>query len=50
MVEDYARSFRLATPRVQAIADVAALVTDTSADRAGIEAIRRTGTDVIVAG
>jgi len=29
---------------------VSALVTDASADPAGVEAIRRTGTEVIVAG
>jgi DeoR family transcriptional regulator of aga operon len=32
------------------ITDVTTLVTDSSADEAGVEAIRRTGTDVVVAG
>ena len=32
------------------VTDVSALVTDASADPAGVEAIRRTGAEVIVAG
>ena len=50
VVADGSKVGKVCLAGICAITDVATLVTDTSADAAGIDAIRRTGTEVIVAG
>ena len=50
VVADGSEVGRVHLARIAAVTDVAVLVTDTTADPAGIEAIRRLGTEVIVAG
>ena len=50
MVADGSKVGRVCLAGICAVTDVAMLVTDASADPAGVEAIRRLGTEVIVAG
>jgi DeoR family transcriptional regulator, aga operon transcriptional repressor len=50
VVADGSKVGRVYLARICAVTDVATLVTDASADPAGIEAIRRLGTEVIIAG
>jgi DeoR family transcriptional regulator of aga operon len=49
VVADGSKVGKVCLAGICAITDVTTLVTDGSADDAGVEAIRRTGTEVVVA-
>jgi DeoR family transcriptional regulator of aga operon len=50
VVADGSKVGKVCLAGICAVTDVALLVTDTSADAAGVDAIRRTGTEVVIAG
>ena len=50
VVADGSKVGRVCLAGICPITDVATMVTDTSADPAGVEAIRRAGTEVVVVG